>query len=205
MTGRTGPSGRRAARPALATLAAALSLATLACARGSGTGEPEPPPTPPDLSGARVMIVPARPGEPEPLDRELTFWLTSRAPATDWVRPEQVERVVEQNPAARFDLGAVRRLKDLGGGELRIQDPLYGDLRRIGAILDARWALVPLYSTERTDTAGVAMDLTAVLISIRGGSVVWMHTVHGTPAVERGTAVAEAAASLARTLIPDEG
>lgn len=186
----------------LRTLPAVLLLGLAGCGGGSGDGEPAPPPAAPDLSGARVMIVPVRPGEPAGLEAELTARLTERGAATDWVVPEQVRRTVEQNPASGFDLGAPRRLVNLGAGQLRIQDPLYGDLRRLGAILDAGFALVPLGTQERTDSLGVAVDLAAVLVSIRGGRVLWSHTARGGPTASMEAGAVAAAASLARTLIP---
>lgn len=196
-----------AAVPGGGVLAAILLVAVGigACGGGPEPGEPGPPPPPPDLAGIRVMVLPARPGEPPALDRELTFWLTSRAPATDWVLPPEVERAVERAPASGFDLAAYREIVDVGGGRLRVNDPLYGDLRRLGAILDAPMALVPLGTGDHADSLGVTVRLTAALVSIRGGRVVWMHTVTGGPADSHDTAVAAAAETLARTLIPGEG
>lgn len=183
----------------------AACAATLACGGGGQDGTPDPPPAPVDLAGARVMLLPARAGEPEELERELVSRLTDRGSATDWILPAEIERTVEANPASRFNLDAPRRLGDIGGGVYRLLDPLYGDVRRLGAILDAPMALVPLGTRVATDSTGVTVALTAVLVSIRGGRVVWRHTVQGGPAATQADAIAGAAQTLARTLIRQEG
>lgn len=193
-------AARRAARIALA---GGLALAALAaCAGRGGGGDPAPPP---DLAGARVMIVPARAGEPAALDRELVFWLTDRAQATDWIPPDRVAETVESSPGWQFDLDAPRRTAELGGGRVQLGDPLYGDLRRLGALLDASMALVPMSTRVRTDSMGVTVDLAIALVAIRGGRVVWRHTVEAGPAASVDTGIAAAAESLARTLIREEG
>lgn len=194
-----------------ALLAGALAgLGLLAACGGAGrgggveTGEASAPPAP-NLMGARVMLVPAQAGEPEMLDAELAFWLTDRGTATDWVLPQALEAAVRRAPGSGLNLDAPRQVVDVGGRDRRIADPLYGDLRRLGAITDATLALVPLASRETTDSAGVSVELVAALVMVRAGRVIWMHTVAGEPAASLPEAVASAAAELARTLIPSEG
>ena len=183
--------------------AAVIGLAVLAACAGRSEPETGPPP-PLDLAGARVMVVPVRPAAPASLDGALSDWLGRLSPSTDWVPPEQVEGAVARTPGSRFQLGATRSVIDAGRGDLRIADPLYGDLRRLGAILNAGLAFVPLEARVRTDSAGVVVDLTAALVSIRGGRVGWMHTVAGGPASSTAAAVSAAAESLARSLIEGE-
>ena len=174
----------------------------VACVAACGGGtDGEPAPAPLDLSGARVMLVPARSAAPPELDRELAFWLGERAPGTLWVAPDELTRAVNRTPGSRFQLDAPRRVIELGGGERRIADPLYGDLRRLGALLNVELALVPLETRERTDSAGVVVELRAALVSVRGGRVPWLHTVTGGPASTRSAALTEAAEALARSLI----
>lgn len=194
-------AGRWAARPMGRVVSIGVLLGLAACGGAGGGGEPTPPPAP-DLSGARVMIVPARPGEPAGLDQELAGQLAGRGTATDWVAPEQVRRTVERTPGSGFNLGAPRQVVDVGGGDLRIPDPLYSDLRRLGAILDAGYALVPIGTRAQSDSLGVTVHLAAALVSIRVGRVLWSHTVRGGPAATAEAGAAAAAESLARTLIP---
>ena len=192
------------ARPAWGLPALALVLVGLACGGARGNAEPNPPP-PLDLDGRRIMLIPARPGAPAELDRELAFWLTDAAPATDWILPEQIERTVASNPASRFDLDGPRTLKNMGGENYRIADPLYGDIRRLGAILDAGTAFIPLRFATRTDSLGMTVELTAVVVLIQGGQVLWRHTVREGPVDDEAHGAAESAAALARTLIRESG
>lgn len=198
----------RALRQAQALAAVAVAVVAAACggSRGAdGAGEPEPAPAPPNLLGARVMLVPAQAGEPESLDSELTFWLTDRAPETQWVLPADVEAAVRRAPGSGMNLDAARRVVDIGGGDRRVADPLYGDLRRLGAITNTTLAVVPLASRETADSAGLTVELAAAVVAVRAGRVIWMHTVAGEPSESRSAAIASAAARLARTLIPWDG
>lgn len=188
-------------------IAALLALAVLAaCGGASRNGDGvSPPPPPPRLMGYRVMLVPAQAGEPEALESELVFWLTDRAPGVEWVLPDELRDAVRRAPGSGLDLDAPRHVVDMGGRDRRIADPLYGDLRRLGAITDATLAVVPLASRQTTDSAGVALELVTAVVAVRAGRVVWMHTVVGKPASSLQDAVASAAAEVARILIPPEG
>lgn len=178
------------------------ALLLIACG-GARMGEPGPPPPAPALEGVRVMLLPARAGDPEQLDRELEFWLTDRAPATDWVLPAELQAAADRAPGWRLRLDALpRRVEEVHRGELRVRDPLYGNLRRLGAVVDANYAFMPVAWVEAPDTAGVAGVLTAALVDVRGGRVLWMHTVRGEPSAGRDAAVTSAAAALARSLLP---
>lgn len=173
---------------------------------GCGTADeegPVPAPPPPDLAGARIMLLPVRAPAPARLDPELAFWLTDRAPATDWVLPAELQAAADRAPAWRLRLDALQRpVADLGAGDRRVRDPLYGALRQLGAVVDAHHALVPLSVTELDDSAGVALALRAALVDIHGGRVVWLHTVRGERNPSRAAAVASVAERLARALVP---
>lgn len=185
----------------VAVVAAGLLLA--ACGGGGEPGVPAPPPTPPDLTGARVMVLPAQVGSPAQLDAELAFWLTDRGATTTWLLPDALQRTVDRSPAWRVRLDALpRRVVDTGGGDLRVADPLYGVLRRLGAVEDTNVALVPVAARPALDSAGVALDLTAAVVDIRAGRVVWLGTVRGGASESDEASVAAAAEALARALIP---
>lgn len=191
------PSVRRG--PLALGLAVLVSGALAACGKGGESKAPEPPP-PMDLAGSRVMIIPARARAPLELDQELVSRLTDRAPRTDWIPPAEVRETVASIPA-RFGLDAPRSLVDIGSGQLRLQDPLYGDVRRLAAVLDASMAVVPLATRLSRDSLGVTLELGVVVVSIHGGRVLWFHTVKGGPAETRAAAASAAAEALARTLI----
>lgn len=186
----------------LLLLLSGLLLLPAACGgRGDDRG-PAPPPAPPDLAGVRIMLIPVRAPAPAQLDAELAFWLQDRAAATDWVLPDELQRVADRTPAWRLRLDALQRpIMDMGGHR-RVGDPLYGALRQLGAVVDADYALVPLGVGETADTAGVALSMAVAVVDIRGGRVVWLHTAHGERNSARATAVASVAEAVARSLVP---
>ena len=199
---RTGPTPRVSPFSQLVLLAL-LALLAPACAGGREPGPPAPPPTPPDLTGARVMVLPAQVGSPAQLDAELGFWLTDRGEHTIWLLPDALQRTVDRSRAWRVRLDALpRRVVDAGGGDLRVTDPLYGVLRRLGAVEDTNVALVPVAARPALDSAGLALELTAAVVDIRAGRVVWLGTVRGDAAESDEASVAAAAEALARALIP---
>jgi hypothetical protein len=169
----------------------------------SGRGEPEAPAPAPSLAGARVMLLPARASAPEQLDSELAFWLVDATPETEWVLPAELQAAVDRAPAWRLRLDALpRAVVDVGGGDRRVRDPLYGALRKLGAVVDADLAVIPLSAAELSDSTGVQVALAAALVDIRGGRVLWLETVSGERNPERGAAVASVAETLARLLVP---
>jgi len=184
-------------------LVLALTLATTACAR-QPQGADAPPPAPLDLAGQRIMLMPARAGEPRELDAELLFWLSDRSPGTDWITPAEIRETVASIPS-RFSLDAPRRIIQAKGEAPRLADPLYGDVRRLAAVLDVQLALVPLGIRVGRDSTGVIVELAAALASIHGGRVLWIHTVRSGPSESVSAGVAGAAETLARTLIRGDG
>lgn len=147
-----------------------------------------------------LPVQPGREGAPEGFDAELEYWLADLAPGVRWIASATVERAVARTPEFAIPL------RDLSGAALagiayrrgqRIGDPLYGDLRRAGALVDARYALLPIAYGRSADGAGRG-EVTAALIDTMGGGVLWYATVTG----EAGAAVASAAQALARTFSP---
>jgi hypothetical protein len=138
------------------------------------------------------------------LDAEVAFGLRSRGPDVTWILPADLQNVLDRSPA----LGSRIRGLDIaafGVGEVRrIGDPLYGDLRRLASVVDGQVALIPLQASVVADTAGAgtAVALSATLIDVRSGRVLWFGVVKGDtrdPA-DAGT-LASAADALARTLL----
>ncbi len=180
-------------------LGSILALAA-GCASGGGSAVAPPPMA---LAGARVMLLPVKAPAPGQLDAELAFWLTDRAPDADWLLPAELQAAADRAPAWRLRLdGLARPVVDVGGGDRRVRDPLYGALRQLGAVVDANVAVVPLSVAESTDSAGVQLALATAVVDIRGGRVLWLHTVRGERNPDRGAAVASVAETLARFLVP---
>lgn len=147
---------------------------------------------------------PAAPG----LDAELEFWLTDVAPGVRWVFPAALERALTRSSAMRVPIDALAVTSFHYAQVERIGDPLYGDLRRAGAVVGARYALLPVMGSylpgEGEGGAGAGrVELAVALIDTMGGGVLWYGVVAG----ERGepddpAVVASAARALAFTLFP---
>ncbi len=182
----------------------ALGLLLLAaCGGRNGDGEPTVPPPAPDLRGVRVMLLPVQAPAPERLDAELAFWLEDRSPSTDWLLPAELQAAADRAPAWRLRLDALPRpIGDLGGGERVIRDPLYGALRQLGAVVDSDYALVPVSAGMRTDSTGLELAVAMAVVDIRGGRVLWLHTVRSRGNPDRSAAVASVAELVARSLLP---
>lgn len=178
-----------------------LSLAVVACG-GRGDGEPTPPPVAPDLTGERIMLLPVRVPAPEGLDAALEEWLTELHPTTEWLLPAELQAAADRAPAWRLRLSAIQRpVADVGGGDRRIVDPLYGALRQLGAVVHSDYALVPVAVSEAADSAGPQLELTVAVVDIRGGRVLWLHTARGEGNPDAGGAVATVAEVVARSLV----
>lgn len=195
--------GSRTARRALALAGiVALGLGSMACAPKRSPSGPAATPPPLDLRGARVMLVPALAGSPDQVDPELAFWLEDRAPETEWILPGKLQAVADRTPQWRLKLRNVpRTVVDLGHGNRRLADPLYGNLRQLAAVLDAGYALVPMDVRTGTNAGGSVAVITAAFVDVRGGFVVWLGTVEGEGAA-LAAAVTDAASKLARSLSP---
>lgn len=162
--------------------------------------------TPPDLRGVSVMVFPVQrsTGVPGDLDAEVAFGLHSWGPDVAWILPAELQDALDRSPS----LGSRIRGLDItafGVGEVRrIGDPLYGNLRRLASVVDGQVALIPLQASLVADTAGAgtAVALSATLIDVRSGRVLWFGVVKGDAreSADAG-ALASAADALARTLL----
>ena len=196
--------------PSRALPALALALATAWSAAGCAS-QPRGLPGPgeargsvPDLRGTRVLVLPVqlRQGVPAgvTVDEELAFALRSRGETVGWVFPPEMEEALRRSP------GMPARLVDLPVGMFlqaevkRIGDPLYGEIRRLGALAGADVALIPI--ELRYDQEG-AYRLTAALVSVLTGRVPWLGVVEGAEggAEEPGT-LASLADALALAVVP---
>lgn len=205
----TGPSRAvaRRLRPAFPVQAGmALALALSGCARTTAPPAPGTSQgTPPDLRGSRVMVLPVQEkrGVPGNLDAELAFGLQERGEGVTWILPEALDEALVTSPGMDVSLRSMPVGMFDGGEVRRVGDPLYGQLRRLSALTDADWALIPVRAAAVADADGtVAVQLWATLIHVRTGRVLWFGVVEGeraAPDDPRG--LASAMDKLARTLL----
>lgn len=188
---------------------AGLLLAAVAC-RG-----PAPPPqpgemrgVPPDLRGRSVILLPFQsvtgvPGNP---DAELAYTLKDLGREVDWIEEEDVEGALARSP------GLDARTRGLPVGQFkaaevrRIGDPLFGQLRRMAALVDAEAVLLPIAASFQPNAAvvgsGPRVRLTLALIEARTGRVAWFGVEEGGD-FERGDprGLASAVENMAHTLL----
>jgi hypothetical protein len=206
---------------------AGLTVAlTLGAAWGCGPRRPptaeDVKPPPPDLTGWTVMILPAQSGAwsagaappggtPQPvrpapasLDEEIAFWLAERGSRVRWVGRGELERAVQRSPGFQVSLRALP-VGDFRRAALRqIGDPLYGDLRRLGAIVDARLALIPVASGYVGAVEGPGrVELAVAIVDTVGGAVLWFGVIGGDAVpYDDPRAASSAAQALARAILP---
>jgi len=183
------------------------AVAVAAC-----SGGPPPAPGPgttsgiaPDLRGRRVMILPVQQnlgvmGEP---DAEIIFGLRERRVQIDWILPAEVDDMLRRSPGVRSSTRGLPVGQFLTAEVMRVGDPLYGDLRRLSALVDADAVLIPVQTSLESDAeTGTTVRLWTALIEVRTGRVLWFSILDGDvypPADPRG--LASAVDMMARSLL----
>lgn len=194
-------------------LIACVSAAGWAC---SGGPAPEPSPGPGLLRGQTVLVLPvqyvssgsarlagtAGTGEAaRQADAEIAFALSELDARVGWVFPDRQADVLRQRPSVEVDPFALSadEVREGGRGMRRIRDPLYGEIRAMAALFDARFALWPLeLSYEEAASGDGRLAIRALLLDARGGDVMWRGTVRGQPhPVHSPAALASAAQAFA--------
>lgn len=180
----------------------------------------------PDIGGQRVMMLPVQQVVPaisppatadttrpmlalsseslRAVEAELAYWLPEQAPRVRWVLPDALERAVQGSAA--LDGITVRDLpvRDFQRSRLQsIGDPLYGDLRRVAVVTDARLALLPIGAVWIPETTGAGrVHLAAALIDTMGGRVLWYGVAASSPGERDDPAVAASAARALALQVP---
>lgn len=178
----------------------------------AGCGGQTPPPepgttrgTPPDLRGHRVMVLPVQqslavPGNP---DAELAFGLREHGRGVEWIFPQQVDEALDRAPGLQTQTHGLPVGYFLQVEVNRIGDPLYGDLRRLAALVDAEAVLLPVQATlASVPDSDPRVRFWTALIDVRTGRVLWFSVLEGQsfPADDpRG--LASAADAVARNLL----
>ena len=149
---------------------------------------------PPNLTSVTVLLTPVQRG-PVPsstpagaprydgvdqLDAELTYWLKERAPDVHWVFPADIDRLLERTPALDIKSHALEVAVFRRAQVRRIGDPLFGDLRRLAAVFDARVAVVPVAAEYKPSGANQGhLEVAIALIDLSFGEVKWFGVIAG--------------------------
>jgi hypothetical protein len=179
----------------------------------------------PDIGGQRVMLLPVQQVIPaisppasadtsrppralsneslRALEAELSYWLPEHAHRVRWVLPDAIERAVQGSAALQI---SVRDLpvRDFQRSRLQaIGDPLYGDLRRVAVLTDARLGLLPIGAVWIPEAAGGGrVHVAAALIDTMGGRVLWYGVAASSPGDPDDPAIAASAARALALQVP---
>jgi hypothetical protein len=172
--------------PGTRCLLIACLLAAAAC--GARTAPPPQPGTirgaAPDLRGVRVVLLPVQQnygvtGDP---NAELAFGLRERGRDIAWISTEEVDQVLARTP------GMQTRTLGLPVGIFvqaeveRIGDPLFGELRRIAALVNAEAIVLPVQMAMSSVPGEQPRVRTwTALIDVRSGRVPWFAVLEGGP------------------------
>lgn len=204
--------GRPPVRGLARLLGACLAAALVGCASKAAPSPGQPNRPAPLLHGLDVMVLPVQGGRAPVaagLDAEIEYWLADLGPGVRWIFPAALERALSRSSTFEVPIHALAVTSFHYSQVERIGDPLYGDLRRAGAVAGARYALLPVMGSYVPGEGGEAapgegrVELAVALIDTMGGNVLWFGVVAG----ERGApddpaVVASAARELAFTLFP---
>jgi hypothetical protein len=147
----------------------------------------------PDLRGSRVMVFPVQrtQGVVGDVDPELRFALEGRGRGIGWIFPDELRGALERAPAIDVPLEGLAVSNFLMTEVTRIGDPLYGQLRRMSALVDGQLALIPVQARYGASEPGgaSAVELTMVLLDVPTGRLFWFSVVRGSdgPATDFGT------------------
>lgn len=161
----------------------------------------------PDLSGQTLLLLPPQGVEMglSGVEAELAFSVAERGGRVRWVLPSELRQALSRSPGVPSDPDRLPVGMFLRAEVRRVGDPLYGDLRRLGALVSAGTALIPVAVRHREGVAGGpgAVEISAALVDIRTGRVHWFGVVEGEPgAFGAPAAMASAAAALVRRVSP---
>jgi hypothetical protein len=169
---------------AVRLLSLAVTLTLVGCGARSA-----PPPEPgtirgvaPDLRGIRVLLLPVQQnlGVRGDLDGELAYALRERSGEVDWITAVEVEEVLARSPAMQARTRGLPVGAFVQAEVQRIGDPLFGELRRMAALVDAQAVVIPVQATlEAVPGEDPRVRLWTALIDVRSGRVPWFAVLEG--------------------------
>jgi hypothetical protein len=160
------------------------------------------------MASLTVMLLPAQSGMGEPvagLDAELAFFLAEQAPRVQWVSSDVVKRRAANSRSINVHPEALSVSQFASAQIRRIGDPLWGDLRLLGEVVNARYAVLPFAAgyTKVAATQNVRVEIGAALIDTGNGNVLWIGYAAGDAGPQDSPSLAASAArALARKFAP---
>ena len=160
----------------------------------------------PDLRGQRVMVFPVQipSGLPGDASLEIDFALRTRSSEVEWIFSDELEAVLARAPAVDSSVRGLPVSFFLRAQVRRIGDPLFGQLLRLGVLVDSEIALIPVTVRAGAEGAGgtSVVEIVATILDVRSGRVIWFGVVAGGPgSVSDFGLVASAAEAFAETVL----
>jgi hypothetical protein len=169
---------------AVRLLSLAVTLTLIGC--GARTAPPPEPGTirgvAPDLRGIRVLLLPVQQnlGVRGDLDGEMAYALRERSGEVDWITAAEVEAVLARSPAMQARTRGLPVGAFVQAEVQRIGDPLFGELRRLAALVDAQAVVIPVQATlEAPPGEEPRVRLWTALVDVRSGRVPWFAVLEG--------------------------
>jgi hypothetical protein len=138
----------------------------------------------PDLRGVRVVLLPVQqnygvPGDP---NAELAYGLRERGRDVAWISADEVDQVLARTPGIQTRTRGLQVGVFMQAEVQRIGDPLYGDLRRIAALVDAQAVVLPVQMAITSAPGEEPRVRTwTALVDVRSGRVPWFAVLEGGP------------------------
>ena len=205
--GRSG-FGRRVSRLPFLFL---FPLFVAGCGRKELPKVDEPQRPVPNLVGLKVMVLPSQPGPggvPVGLDDAIAANLEAVAPSVDWVLPAEVERALTRAPWLEIRPRALPVSMFRSPEMTHVTEPLYGQMRRLGALVDARYALLPVAAgyVQGTEPGQQGrIEVAAALVDTVGGRVLWYGVVAGARGAANDEVVIGTAAQAVAAMVAPSG
>jgi hypothetical protein len=151
-----------------------------------------------------VFPVQLRAGVTADVDPEIAFALRTASADVHWIFWDELEAIVARSPSVDTAVRGLPVSIFLSAQVQNVGDPLFGQLRRLGALTNADIALIPVAigNTAQGMDGMLAVEIAATIVNIRNGQVIWFGVVEGTPGPEPDFGlVASAVEELAETLL----
>jgi len=133
-------------------------------------------------------------------DPELAHSLRTRGEEVSWIFPDEMDEILARSPGVPAQIRGLPVQMFLQAEVDRVGDPLFGHILRMGALTGADVALIPV---ELKYGEGEAYLISAALLGIRTGHVVWYGMLEGDSGEARHPAtLASVTEKLARALLP---
>jgi hypothetical protein len=121
-------------------------------------------------------------GVPGDLDAELAYGLGERGRGVSWILPEETSRILARSPAVQARTHGLPVGDFLAAEVTRVGDPLYGELRRMAALVDAEAILLPVQAALASEPgAHPRVRFWTALLEARTGRVLWFAVLEGEP------------------------